>query len=148
MATDMNKPTGAQGTLEKTKEAGRDALSKGKEMASQAAETMREQGKHVVEKAKDAACAVGTKAEDATAAAGHGIADFGERIAEKGPQSGVAGTAAHAVSDTLRRGGHYIEEQKLSGMAHDVAEVVKAHPIPLVIAALGIGFMIGRSMKA
>jgi len=133
--------------LENAKEAGRDALSKGKEMGTQAAEAVREQGKNAVDMAKDAACAVGKKAEDATAAAGHGIAGFGERIAEKGPHSGFAGTAAQTVGDTLQKGGHYIEEQKISGMASDVADMVKAHPIPIVVAALGIGFLIGRSMK-
>jgi hypothetical protein len=139
--------TATRDTLESAKDAGREALSKGKEMGTQAAEAVREQGRNAVEMAKDAACAVGHKAEDATAAAGHGIAGFGERIADKGPHSGFAGTATQAVGDTLQKGGHYIEEQKLSGMAGDVVDMVKAHPIPIVIAALGIGFLIGRSMK-
>jgi len=147
MASKTFQPTATGDALERTKDASRDALSKGKEVAAQAAETVRQQGAHAVDMAKDAACTVGKKAEDATAAAGHGMADLGERIAEKGPHSGFAGTAAQAVGDTLQKGGHYMEEQKLSGMTHDVVDLVKAHPIPIVIAALGIGFLLGRSMK-
>ncbi|HZZ76875.1 MAG TPA: hypothetical protein VFE62_00055 [Gemmataceae bacterium] len=144
MATETTKRNEA---WEQAKESGKESLAKGKEAGEQAMEAARQEGKGILDKAKDAACAVGKKAEDATAAAGHGIADFGERVSEKGPHSGFMGTASQKVGDTIKEGGRYIEEQKLSGMAHDVAEIVKNHPIPALVAVFGLGFMIGQAMK-
>jgi hypothetical protein len=154
---------------ENAKEDGREALSKGKEAGEQAIQAARQEGKDALEKVKDAgsdvldkaketaqsvgsmaaetATMVGKKADDATAAAGHSVADLGERIAQKGPQSGFAGAATHKVGDTIKEGGRYIEEQKLSGMARDVEEIVKNHPVPALLAVFGIGFILGHALK-
>ena len=154
---------------EKAKEAGKEALNKGKEAGVQALETAKELGEDALGKVKEAgsqaigkageamhsvgematetAAAVGKKADDMTAAAGHGIASFGETIAEKAPHEGLAGRASQAVASTIREGGKYVEEHKLSGMAHDVEQVVKNHPIPTLLVALGIGFCLGRAMR-
>jgi ElaB/YqjD/DUF883 family membrane-anchored ribosome-binding protein len=154
---------------ENAKDAGKDAVSKGKEAGEQALEAAKEEGKETIDKVKDAggaamdkakeavqsvgtmasetACMVGQKAEQATAAAGHGIADFGDKIAQQGPQSGFAGAAAHKVGETIKEGGRYIEEQKLSGMARDVESVIKNHPIPALLAVFGIGFILGHALK-
>jgi len=154
---------------ETAKDAGRDAMGKSKEAGEQALEAARQEGKAAFGKVKEAggeaidkaketaqsvgsmavetAHAVGQKAEDATAAAGHGIAEFGERIADKGPQSGFAGAASHKVGETIKEGGRYIEEHKLSGMAKDLEGVIKNHPIPALLAVFGIGFILGHAMK-
>jgi len=155
----MNKAKEAgQDTLDKAKDVGQDAMNKAKEVGGEALGKVREAGGAALDKAKEAvgsvgdmatesAAAVGRKAEDMTAAAGHRIAGLGDTIAEKGPQEGFAGKAAHAVADTIRSSGQYIEEHKLSGMARDVEQVVKNHPIPALLMVFGIGFCLGRVLK-
>jgi len=155
--------------LEKVKDAGTEALDKAKDVGSEAfgkvkevgAETfgkVKDAGAQVLGKAKEAvgsvgdmasetACAVGKKADDVTASAGHEIKEFGSTIAKKGPQEGFAGQASHAVADTIQTSGKYIEDAKLSGMAHDVEHVIKTHPIPALLICVGIGFCIGRAVR-
>lgn len=145
-------------TLSKAKEVGQEALDKAKEVGENALGKVKEAGAEALGKAKEAvqsvgematetAATVGKKADDMTAAAGHRIAGFGETIAHQAPHEGLAGRASQAVADTIKEGGKYIEEHKLSGMAQDVEQVVKNHPIPALLICLGIGFCLGRAMK-
>jgi hypothetical protein len=136
-----------QETLEKAKDAGGNIMDKAKDAGAEMMDKAKEAAQSVGTMASDTACMVGKKAEDATAAAGHSIADFGQKIADQAPQAGFAGAAAQKVGDTIKEGGRYIEEQKLSGIAHDVEAVIKNHPIPALLAVFGIGFMIGHAMK-
>jgi len=151
------KETGAA-ALEKSKEAGTVALEKTKEAGAEAFGKVKEAGAQVLGKAKEAAgavgdvavetaSAVGKKADDMTAAAGHEIREFGETMGKRAPHEGLAGQASQAVADTIKGGGQYIEEHKLTGMAHDVEQVIKAHPIPALLICFGIGYCLGRAMK-
>ena len=67
-------------------------------------------------------------------------------MAQKGPQQGVAGTVSHAVADSIKGSGRYIEEHKLSGMAQGVETLIKNHPIPALLISFGIGYCVGRVM--
>src|SRR5262245_31804066 len=144
--------------LEKAKEAGESALETAKDMGEDAFGKVKEAGSVALGKAREAmgsvgdmatetAAVAGRKAEDMAAAAGHGIAGFGETLAQRGPHEGFAGKAAQAVADTIKGGGHYLEEHKISGMARDVEQVVKNHPIPALLCVFGIGFCLGRMLK-
>jgi len=144
--------------LNKAKEAGKEAISMAKEAGAEAIDKAKEAGAEALGKAKEAvgsvgematqaASAVGQKADDITAAAGHGIKEFGDTVAKKAPHEGLAGAASQAVAETIKGSGRYLEEAKLSGMAHDVEQVIKNHPIPALLITLGIGFCLGRAMK-
>lgn len=150
MASTTFNPTerkGNQQTLEKAKEAGAEAFGKVKEAGAEALGKAKEAAGSVGEMASETWTAAGKKADDMTAAAGHKIEEFGENIAKKMPHEGIAGKAGQAVADTIKGGGHYIEQHKLSGMAHDVETVIKNHPIPALLICFGLGFCIGRAFK-
>jgi hypothetical protein len=154
---DRAKDAGME-AMNKGKEAGREAMTGAKEASAEALQKAKEAGTDVIGKARDAAaaagdaaseaaCAVGHKANDVTAAAGHQIREFGDTIARKSPHDGIAGAASQAVADTIKGSGRYIEEAKLTGMAEDVENVVKTHPIPALLICLGVGFCLGRMFK-
>jgi len=156
-ALDKAKEAGAD-TLDKIKEAGTEALDKAKDIGADALGKVKEAGADVLGKAQQAAASVGEmavqtaaaagkKADDLTAAAGHEVKAFGDNLGKKMPHEGVAGKASQFVADSIKEGGSYIEEHKLSGMAHDVEQIIKNHPVPAVLICLGIGFCIGRAMK-
>lgn len=145
-AVDKAREIGAD-TFGKAKDAGAQVLGKAREACGSAADAAIETAAAVGHKAAETASAVGHKADDLTGAAGHEIREFGETIGRKAPQEGLAGKASQAVADTIKGSGQYIEEQKLSGMAHDVEQVIKNHPIPALMVCFGIGFCIGRAMK-
>jgi hypothetical protein len=66
-------------------------------------------------------------------------------LREKMPHEGMMGTAGSAVADTLERGGRYLQEEGLSGMAEDLTALIRRNPIPAMLIAFGVGFLIARS---
>ena len=119
-------------------ERGRDALHSAGSAASHAA-----QG--VGQMASDAANDVGRRADDLTSRAGAGIEEFGDSINENGPQKGMMGDANRAIGNSVHAGGEYLKNEKLSGMAEDLAELVKSNPLMTIAVALGVGwFLAGR----
>lgn len=143
--------SGTKKPLEKIKDGGA-------QMATGAVDMVKEAGSQAMDKAKEAAGAVGDmasqavsaagqKADDVTAAAGHGVKDLGQAMSDKGPHDGVLGTASQAVANTVKGAGEYMEEAKLSGMAEDLAALIKNHPIPAMLVCVGIGYCIARIMK-
>jgi ElaB/YqjD/DUF883 family membrane-anchored ribosome-binding protein len=145
-ALQKGKQVGAE-AMDKAKEVGEDALAKVKEAGGQALGKAKEAASSVGEMCVESASAAGHKADDLTGAAGHQIREFGDTISKKMPHEGFTGKASQVVADTIKEGGRYIEEAKLSGMAHDVESVVKNHPIPALLLVFGIGFCLGRVLK-
>jgi ElaB/YqjD/DUF883 family membrane-anchored ribosome-binding protein len=148
------KEFGSQVT-EKAKEFGSQAADKAKDLGSHAADKAKDLGGQVMDKAKEAMSSVGEtatnlgkKADEYTATAGTSVKQFGDRIEEQGPHGGMLGQATHAVADTFRTSGQYIEEHKLSGMAEDMAGMIRRNPLPAVCIGFGIGFLLGRAMRA
>ena len=121
-----------QDTLGKVADKARDAAStafdKGKEFASTAAD-----------KARDTA-------ENLTTKAGSGMTALADTIREHAPEGGFVGSAAESVADNLERGGRYLEREGLSGMAEDVASLIKRNPIPALFIGVGIGFLLARTL--
>lgn len=144
--------------LEKIKEAGAQVVEKAKEIAGAPVQKVKEAGSQALGKAKEAvgavgdmasqaASAAGQKVDDVTGAAGTKVKDFGQAMGEKGPHDGVLGAASQAVANTVKGAGEYLEEAKLSGMAEDLASLVKNHPIPAMLACIGLGYCLARLMR-
>jgi len=166
--TDKAKDAGNE-ALNKTKEAGKDVMGKAKEAGSEALSKVKDAGSEALSKVKDAstdamgkareaagavgemathaASAVGQKADDLTSTAGHEIRGWGDNLSQHSPREGIAGAASQAVADTIKGGGRYLEEAKLSGMAQDVEQIVKSHPIPSLLICFGVAFCLGRALK-
>jgi hypothetical protein len=126
----------------------KEPLDKAKEAGAQAADKAKEAAACVGEMATQAACAVGKKADDLTSDAGSSVRHWGEAMSDKGPQQGVLGHASHAVAETLKEGGRYIEEAKLSGMFEDLGQLIRRNPIPALFVGFGCGFLLGRAMRS
>jgi hypothetical protein len=60
----------------------------------------------------------------------------------------VLGSASHFVADKLDSAGQYVEDRNLSGMMDDVTGLIKRNPIPAVLIGLGIGFLLGRTLRS
>lgn len=111
------------------------------EMASRAAST-------VGEMASQAANSVGTKADDLTASAGAGIQGLGDKLSKNTPHAGVLGSVSQSVADTVKEGGEYLEDAKLSGMTGDVVRLIRRYPIPAAIIGIGLGLLAWRKLKS
>jgi len=105
-------------------------------------------GQTVQQAASSAAHTVGQKAEQATSAVGSGMHSLADTVRDRGPESGMLGTASDYVADTLDRTGQYIQDRNLSGMMDDVSSMIKRNPIPALLIGLGVGFLLGRALRS
>jgi len=153
----------ATSTTEQFKESASQFGEKAKDTASHVADKAKEAASNFGSKAREAASAVGDMvgsaastagstisktAERATSAAGSSVRQLGDTIREKGPQEGVFGGATRAVANTLHEGGKYLEQEGLSGMMEDVTQLIRRNPVPAIFVGLGIGFLIGRTLRS
>jgi len=121
------------------------------EMASHAASAVGAIASHAVGDAgvmaSHAVKDVGKKVDELTASAGVGIQGLGDRLNKNAAQAGVLKDASEAVASVVREGGEYLQEAKLSGLTEDVTHVIRRNPIPSVLIALGVGWLLGRALK-
>jgi hypothetical protein len=103
--------------------------------------------KPLSEKASDLACEAGHQAERAVGAVGSGMQSLAQNIREHSPESGVVGSAASAVADTLERGGRYLETENLRGMGQDLTNLIRRNPIPALLIGVGLGFLLARATR-
>jgi carbohydrate-selective porin OprB len=142
-----NKPTGNTGQQNNAGQQGADTFDKAKEVGTQVMDKAREAASSVTEMAGGTATNFGKKADDYAATAGADIRHWGDELAQKGPRDGMLGQASQCVADTLKESGRYLEQHKLSGVAGDVSQLIRSHPVPALLICLGIGFCIGRALK-
>jgi len=129
-----------------TKDFGRSFTEKAKDVAQQVGDKTKEAASTVGDMVSSAAATAGKTADKWTSATGSGIKNLGDTIEEKGPHGGALGSATHAVASTLQEGGKYLEKEGLSGMMEDVTGVVRRNPMPAMLVAIGLGYLIGRTL--
>jgi hypothetical protein len=122
-----------------------DFASMASDKAKQAAGTVGDAASMAADKARQAAGAIGQKAEDATQAVGAGMKSLGETIRDKGPQQGMVGAATSGLASTLESGGRYLQEEGIQGIAHDMTTLIRKNPIPALLLAVGVGFLLARA---
>jgi len=122
-----------------------DALSKTGEALSHAASAT---GQAISQGATAAGQAIGHTAESATSAVGSGMQSLAGTVRDSGPQSGMLGSATRTVADTLDSAGRYVEDKNLSGMMSDISGLITRNPMPAVLLALGVGFLVGRALTS
>jgi hypothetical protein len=110
--------------------------------------TIKREAERAKQAAADVAHNVGERAESAKSAVGGRMKDLGGRLRERAPEEGMIGTAAQGVARTLEGGGEYLQEHNFGDMAEDLTDVIRTHPIPSVLVAIGLGIVIGRSLRS
>jgi hypothetical protein len=110
--------------------------SKAQEMASSAGQSAREMATDLSQGAEHATTAVGSK-----------MRNLAGSLRESLPHEGMIGTASSAVADTIDRGGRYLEQEGLSGLAEDLTNVIRRNPIPALLVGIGVGFLLGRTLR-
>jgi len=152
-----------QDTASKAAEQAKSAVASGAEKAKDLAQTGADKARDLAntgyEKAKDAAQAGWDRTKDAAQNAGHmathatesvgsGMESLAGTLRDKAPREGMLGNAASTVADALEQGGRYIREEGLSGMADDLTNTIRRNPLPAVLIAVGIGFLLARATRS
>jgi len=135
---ETNSFTSSGSAVESAKDVAKDTANKAGAYVKDAAAT-------VAHKAEDAASYVSHKAEDATSAVGRDMKSLAGTIRANAPHEGMLGTAGSAVANTLETYGRELEEHGLGGIADDITNTVRRHPIPAVLIGIGLGFLLART---
>jgi hypothetical protein len=130
-----------------TREAIGGIANQARETVSHAAEQAREGAAHLTEQAKQAGSTAVHKADEMAGKVGSGLEAAAGTIRGNAPSSGMLGSAASRVADTLESGGKYLEREGLSGLAGDLTELIKKNPIPALLAAFAFGVLIARATR-
>jgi len=146
MAEAGNKAKEAASTIgQKVSDAASNVGQRVGEMASSMGHKAGDAASAVKEKAGEAATYLGKKAEDTTSGVGCGMKSLAGTIRDAAGSEGMLGAAGSAVADTLESGGRYLEHEGLSGMSKDVTNLVRRNPIPALLIAVGVGFLVARA---
>ena len=60
----------------------------------------------------------------------------------------MLGRASEGLADGLESVGGYMSDKNLSGMMGDVTDLIKRNPIPALLVGLGIGYLLGKSLRS
>lgn len=140
---DTGKPNQPQGQASRHET--RDVAAAVAGQARNTLETARDRGQEVLQDAKESMATLPERASEAMACQ---MKHMAGQLREHLPQEGPVGTAAHTVADTLDSGAAYLKEHDIRAMAKDLEGVVRNHPIPALLAGIGLGFLLGRTIRS
>ena len=84
------------------------------------------------------------KVDELAEAAGAQIQNLSEKISQNAPEGGILGSATRQVAQTVRKGGEYLEDRKLSGLTDEISTIIRSNPISAVVIAFAMGWMMAR----
>jgi ElaB/YqjD/DUF883 family membrane-anchored ribosome-binding protein len=148
MANTANLKDEVRDRAQDAKNMAEDVMEKGKQGAQQAMEKGKDIAHMAADKAKELGTAARDRADSGAASVGGGIRNAAEAIRERAPQSGMLGSAASQVTDTLENAGRYLEEKGVSGAADDLTVLIRKHPVPSVLIGIGLGILLGQFMTS
>jgi ElaB/YqjD/DUF883 family membrane-anchored ribosome-binding protein len=67
--------------------------------------------------------------------------------ADKLPGGPKVANLTHSMADGIESAASYLERHDLSGMGKDLMDVCRRYPTQSLVAALAVGFLIGRSRR-
>ena len=105
------------------------------ENVRETARGMGEKASGVVDRARDVASNAADTARDWAS----GAVDTGRDVVNK---------AGDYVQEAWESGSQYLHDHSFRDMADDVAGVIRRNPIPALLVGIGLGFILGRSMRS
>jgi hypothetical protein len=121
MASGPNGHPNARGTQEQEG----NVADKAKGTPTSTVERAKDAASHAAHKAKGLGRYAAGMAGNAAAKFGSGIVSMGGTLRDRGPHEGMMGTAASKVANALERGGRYLQEEGLSGIADDLTRLIR-----------------------
>lgn len=138
----------AHNVADKAKDAASSVAEKARDTAHNVADAARDAASHAGQAISSAAGNVGKTAENWTSTAGHKVESLADTVRQQGPNSGVLGRASEGLADGLESVGGYMSDKNLSGMMGDVTDLIKRNPIPALLVGLGVGYLLGKSLRS
>jgi len=134
VGTDSEQATELKHDVEQTRDQAGRLAADAKEIAAQTAAQAREKATEVVEEARErSAERVHTTAETVR-----------EKVAGTG---GIPETAGIRVADGIEKTATYMRENDTGTILHDAVQYVREHPKRSILAAVVVGYILGRIFR-
>jgi ElaB/YqjD/DUF883 family membrane-anchored ribosome-binding protein len=121
---------------------------KARDVAREAVESARDTATGVMDRARDVAGNMADKARDVAGNVADTARDWASGAVNAVKDSGVVNKAEEYVSEAWETGSRYVHEHNIKDMADDVAGVIRRNPIPALLIGVGLGFLLGRSLRS
>ena len=118
-------------------------LSDVKDRVSDTTSKMKEKVGRIAETASKTLDEQRQNAADTLGRAASAVHDNADRL----PGGPKVANLTHSVADGMESTASYLRRHDLSGMGKDLMDVCRRYPTQSVIAALAVGFLIGRSRR-
>jgi hypothetical protein len=123
-----------------------------KEQAERKARDWKERASHLGHEAKEKASQLGHEAEEKFDRARQSVADTMQRTAD-GLRERAAGDTRYAsyaqgAANRVESAARYVRDHRAGDYVGDLEGVIRRHPGRSFLAALAVGFLLGRSMSS
>ena len=98
-------------------------------------------------KAQEFGATAVSKASEAATAVGEQIGSLAGVIRDHAPHEGAMATAATTVAGGLESASAYLHEKEYDNLATDLTALVRRYPVQSLLAGVGLGYLLARSMK-
>jgi ElaB/YqjD/DUF883 family membrane-anchored ribosome-binding protein len=110
---------------------------------------VKNKGQELANEAKDVVSAGVEKAKDLASAGVEKAKELGRAAANRADEAvSSVGSGVRSVGDTIEHGGKYLEEHSLGDMASDLGGLIKRNPVPAVLVAVCVGFLLSRAFRS
>lgn len=98
-------------------------------------------------KAQEVGVTAASKASEAATAVGEQIGSLAGVIRDHAPHEGALATAATTVAGGLESASVYLHEKQYANLATDLTALVRRYPVQFLLAGVGLGYLLARSLK-
>jgi uncharacterized protein YjbJ (UPF0337 family) len=98
-------------------------------------------------KAQELGATAASTASEAATAVGEQMGSLAGVIRDHAPHEGAIATAATTVAGGLESASSYLQEKKYANLATDLTALVRRYPVQFLVAGVGLGYWLARSMK-
>jgi uncharacterized protein YjbJ (UPF0337 family) len=98
-------------------------------------------------KAQEVGATAASKASEAATAVGEQIGSLAGVIRDHAPREGALATAATTVAGGLESASAYLHEKQYANLATDLTALVRRYPVQFLVAGVGLGYLLARSLK-
>lgn len=98
-------------------------------------------------KAQEVGAAAVSTASEAATAVGEQMGSLAGVIRDHAPHDGAIATAATTVAGGLESASSYLKEKDYKNLATDLTALVRRYPVQFLVAGVGLGYLLARSMK-
>jgi hypothetical protein len=115
-------------------------------MASDLKKKVQDTVSSLTSQASTVASTAASKVSETASRVGEKVSTMAGSLRDKVTE-GPLGDAAGAVAQQWQAGRDYLREHDVADLGREVTHLVRRHPLPAMLAAFGLGVLLGRALR-